>query len=196
MQTHYNETTWTIIPDKTPLIIRPCSKCNKKKAFYCSEKFRLNGRHTKIDIWLIYKCVKCDTTFKLTIKRGIKPHDISPERFDQFTNNDKALAWQYAFDRQLLKQSDCDIQYADVPYSIQCDAPASTNAPLRIHIQSPYLFELKLGALLAGQLGISISKIKKLADNETITASLDCDIVKYRIRTDLDIFINPYTSSS
>ena len=183
------------MPVETPLIIRHCSKCNMKKEFYCSEKFRLNGRHTKIDIWLIYKCTKCDTTWKLTIKKGIKPHDISQALFDKFTYNDKETAWKYAFDRHLLKQNECEIQYANMKYLVQgldSDRDFSLPDSWLIHIKSPYFFELKLSAFLAKQLGISISKIKKLVDDGSIMTSLECDIMKYRIRTELDVMLTNY----
>jgi len=182
-----NGATWVIIPDKTPLVIRNCSKCGRKKEFYSSDKFRLNGRHTKIDIWLIYKCIKCDTTWKLTIKKGIKPHDLTTELFDRFTNNDKDLAWQYAFDRHLLKQNGCEIQYADINYTVDGFDLQDLNSPLLIHIKNQYLFELKLSALLANKLEVSINQIKRLADSGAIKTSLECDIMKYRIRTDLDV---------
>ena len=121
-------TTWTIVPTNTPLVIRNCSKCGIKKEFYCSEKFRMNGRHTKIDIWLIYKV-------------------------DGFDAND-------------LK------------------------TPLHVQIKSPYLFELKLGTLLAGVLGISTSRLKKLVDSEAIQTSPSCNVMKHRIRADLEVFFN------
>ena len=196
MQQIYKEVTWIIIPDKTPLVIRNCSKCGRKKEFYSSDKFRLNGRHTKIDIWLIYKCTKCDTTWKLTIKKGIKPQDLTAELFDRFTNNDKDLAWEYAFNRHLLKQNGCEIQYTNIGYSVEgfnpqdLSGPNDMRCPLLIHIKSLHLFELKLNALLASKMGVSINKIKKLADNGIITTSLDCDIMKYRIRVDLDVFFD------
>ena len=196
MQHIYKETTWTIIPDKTPLVIRNCSKCGRKKEFYSSDKFRLNGRHTKIDIWLIYKCTKCDTTWKLTIKKGIKPHDLTSQLFDRFTNNDKDLAWEYAFDRHLLKQNGCEILYTNIGYSVEgfnsrdLGGPGNLCCPLLIHIKSRHLFELKLCALLANKLEVSINKIKKLADSGTITTSLGCDIIKYRIRMDLEVFFH------
>jgi len=186
----HNEVNWLITPKETPRIVRNCSKCGKKKEFYCSEKFRVNGRHTKIDIWLIYKCIKCDTTWKLTLDRGLKPRDLSPEIFDGFTNNDKDLAWKYAFDRQLLKQNECEMQYSSIGYDVEGSDVCLSAGPTIIQLRSVYMFELKLSIFLAGRLGISIGQLKKLVENKVITTSPECDIMKYRIRADLDIIIN------
>ena len=181
---------WTIIPTNTPLVIRHCSKCGRTKEFYCSEKFRLNGRHTKIDIWLIYKCTKCDTTWKSTIKRGIKPHDLPQHIFDKFTNNDKKLAWKYAFDRQLLKQNECEILYSDVKYDVEGFNEKDFENPLQIRVNSVYMFELKLSTFLAGRLSISVNKLKKLVQSGCVKTTPEYDIMKYRIRADIDVIFD------
>jgi len=177
-----NETTWRIIPTNTPRVIKHCNKCNKKMGFYCSEKFRLNSNAQKVDIWLIYKCEKCDTTWKLSLMRGIKPGDLTPQLFDKLTNNDKELAWKYAFDRQLLKQSGCVIDYSYVEYYV--DAPVQDTC---VHISSQYFFDLKLSTFLADRLGLSVGEVRKLAQQNLISTSIDCDIMKYRIRTDFTV---------
>ena len=189
MLNNHNETIWKIVPNTTPLIIRHCSKCNRKMEFYCSEKFRMNGSHTRIDIWLIYKCVKCDTTLKLTIDKGIKPHDISSELFDQFTHNDKKLAWKYAFDKNFLKQNACIVKYADIDYHVEGFEPHSLNNPTLVHLKSEYLFDLKLSTFLAGVLGVSVGKLRGIVNDGLITVTPECDIIKYRIKSDLRIYV-------
>ena len=192
----YNENTWLIIPAHTPVVVRHCSKCNKKMDFYCSEKFRVNGNHAKLDIWLIYKCSKCETTWKLTIKKGVKPRDLPAELLDRFFNNDAELAWKYAFDRQLLKRNACEINCTDVKYTVEGVGLPDFDNPLLIHLKSLYTFDLKLSAFLADMLGISIGGIKKLADSGMISASPEHDIMKYRIRADIDLFLQPRCFSS
>jgi len=182
-------TTWRIIPHGMPMVVKYCSKCNKKMNFYCSEKFRLNANQQRVDIWLIYKCTKCDTTWKLSLMRGMKPADIPAELFDRLTNNDAELAQKYAFDRQLLKQSGCEIDYNGVGYSVEGLSEGDIITPLNIRLESQYFFDLKLSAFLAGVLKTSVSNIKKLAAENLIATSLDCDIMKYRIRTDFDLEI-------
>ena len=191
MLDEYNKVTWHIVPTNTPLVIRHCSKCNRKMEFYCSEKFRMNGNHTRIDIWLIYKCSKCDTTLKLTIVKGIKPHDISRILFDQFTNNDVQLAWKYAFNRDFLKQNECIVQYTDVKYYVEGFHPHDLDQSVLVHLKSMYTFNLKLSTFLAGILGTSVSQLRKIVDDGLITVAPIYDIMKYRIKTNIDIYMQP-----
>jgi len=156
--------------------------------YYCSEKFRVNANQVRVDIWLIYKCSKCDSTWKLTIKKGIKPRDLAPGLFERFVSNDKCLAWQYAFDRHFLKQNTCVVDYTSVNYSIdgiKTDVK-TLDGPLLVHLKSPYTFDLKLSAMLAKALSSSVGQIKKLAHSKAISVDSG-DIMKLRIRADIDI---------
>jgi hypothetical protein len=135
--------------------------------------------------------VKCDTTLKLTIDKGIKPHDISSVLFDQFTHNDVKLAWKYAFDKNFLKQNACIAKYTDIDYHVDGFEPHNLDSSILIHLKSTYLFDLKLSAFLAGVLGISIGKLREIVDSGLITAYPECDIIKHRIKSDIDIFMQP-----
>ena len=119
--------------------------------------------------------------------RGIKPHELEPELFDKLTNNDKDLAWKYAFERQLLKRNDCEIDYSCVDYAVDGFNKQDVKGSLLVHLKSQYVFDLKLSAFLAGRLGVSVGSVKKLAGRGLITSSLGYDIMKYRIRADLDL---------
>jgi len=157
--------------------------------YYCSEKFRMNGTHTRLDIWLIYKCTKCDTTLKLTINKGIKPHDISSDLFDGFTHNDVTLAWNYAFDRSFLKKNDCTVQYANITYSVEGFVPQTWDKTLTVQLKSKYIFDLKLSSLLARVFGISVGKLRSIVSDGLISTNPPCDIMKYRIKSDIEICI-------
>ena len=190
-----NEITWRITPTKTPDVIRHCSKCNRKMPYYCSEKFRANANQSRVDIWLIYKCTKCDNTLKLSICKGVRPHELPTGLFDKFVNNDALLAWQYAFDRNFLKQHDCTIDYSSVEYIVDIIDDCDWKAPVTVHVKSQYSFDLKLSALLARMLDTSIGQIKRLADAGQISASLGINIMKYRIRADQCLTLS-YISSA
>ncbi|MCL2839314.1 MAG: DUF1062 domain-containing protein [Defluviitaleaceae bacterium] len=191
---NHNEVTWRIFPLNTPTIIRHCSKCNRKMDFYCSEKFRTNSNQTRSDIWLIYKCEKCDTTLKLAIKKGIKPSDLPKERFDKFTNNDVALAWEYAFNCDFLKNHNCVINYASVKYRVDGIESIDLEKPLYIHLKSDFVFDLKLSGFLASTLNLSVTKIKRLAEMGNITTNPECNIAKHKIKSDMEILIHTLSS--
>ena len=179
------ETAWRIVPTSTPLIIRHCSKCNKKMAFYCSEKFRVNANQARVDVWLIYKCQKCDSTWKLTIKKGVKPRDLQAGLFDRLVDNDRELAWLFAFDRNFLRQNACVADYSSVEYKIE--GVEDFNGQMLVHLESPFIFDLKLSALLAKALGISIGRVKKLVESESISVLPAIDTMRYRIKNDLKL---------
>jgi len=179
--------TWRVIPANTPAIIKHCSKCNRKSEYYCSEKFRVNANQSRVDIWLIYKCHKCDTTWKLAIKKGIRPHDVPASLFDQFINNDSQLAWQYAFDKHFLKQNACVVDYTNVEYTVEGNE--SHSGPQLVHIQSQYGFDLKLGALLAKALGTTVGQIKKHVESGSIQANDDINIMKHKLKAGVEIVV-------
>jgi len=178
------ETTWRIIPTATPTIIRHCSKCNRKTNYYCSNKFRVNANQSRVDIWLIYKCTKCDSTWKLATNKGIRPHELPAGLFDQFIDNDAALAWQYAFDRNFLKQHSCEVDYTNVGYTVENTNEYKSDTPLLAHVNSQYSFDLKLSALLAKMLDTSIGQIKRLADAGQISTDPEINIMKHKIKAD------------
>jgi len=183
----YVKATWRIVPANTPGITRHCSKCNRKSAYYCSEKFRVNANGARVDIWLIYKCHKCDSTWKLAIHKGISPHELPPGLFDMFIDNDKALAWQYAFDKHFLKQNACTADYANVEYTIE--GYTAQASPQAVHIQSPFSFDLKLIALLAKALGVTVGQVKKYVGSGAISAAPEINILRHRIKGDVDTLI-------
>ena len=163
----------------------------------------MNCNSTRVDVWLIYKCSKCDTTLKLAIDKGVNPHDIASELFDQFTNNDVKLAWDYAFNRNFLKKNDCVVQYTGAMYCIEGlelhnepqdelqNKPRKWDKHLIVHIKSEYVFDLKLSTLLASVFGISVSKLRNIVNDGLITANPSCDIMKYRIKADITLSIKP-----
>ena len=190
------EFTWRVIPTSTPNIIRHCSKCNHKMPYYCSEKFRANANQSRVDIWLIFKCTKCDNTWKLTLYKGIRPHDLPPGLFDKFVNNDASLAWAYAFDRNILKQHACTVDYSNVDYTVEkVESTENTcaydiNLSQHVHIQTQFSFDLKLSTLLAKMLGISIGQIKRLAEGGQISANPEVNIMKHRLKASQDVTIS------
>jgi len=111
--------------------------------------------------------------------------------FDQFTHNDVKLAWKYAFDRNFLKQNACIVKYCDIKYYVEGFEPHVLDNPLLVHLRSTYIFDLKLSAFLSGILDISIGKLRSVVNDSLITVNPACDIMKHRIKSDIDIFMKP-----
>ena len=83
---------WAVSVSGTPKLLRYCKKCGEKRHFLSSERFRINAQQSKLDIWLIYRCEKCDCTFNLEIHSKISPHSLPASRYERYLNNDASLA--------------------------------------------------------------------------------------------------------
>ena len=109
--------TWEIKVKNTPLLIKKCSHCESDR-FYCSDKFRMNAQKKNIDVWLIYRCVKCDNTCNITLLSRTKPDLIDKKLFHSFSMNDREVAWQYAFSAGMASKNKLQIDYDSVEYEV------------------------------------------------------------------------------
>ena len=96
-------------PDVPP-VIRRCKKCGVNTEFEMSGLFRVNANKKNLDVWLIYKCIVCDSTWNLSIYTRISPQSVSPELLDGFHSNDPDMAIQYGADIALLKRNGANIK--------------------------------------------------------------------------------------
>ena len=83
-----------------PIHSRHCSKCKKASRFACSGKFRVNANGKHLDVWLIYRCERCNTTWNQEIYARVKPSRIDKELYQAFLENDWDTALRYAGDRR------------------------------------------------------------------------------------------------
>jgi len=100
---------WELVPENLPKVKRNCPKCNEKSHYICSEKFRVNANKNNLDIWLIYQCEKCKSTWNMTIYERIKPSEISKYEYEKFLSNDKKLAREYAFNLSIYSKNKAEV---------------------------------------------------------------------------------------
>ena len=81
--------------EKIPEVIRKCPKCKKKTHFINTKRFRINANKNRIDVWLIYQCKKCKSTWNMTIYERVNPKKINSIEYEKFLNNDEDLAKEY-----------------------------------------------------------------------------------------------------
>ena len=86
-------------------IFHKCGGCGKKREFLNSTKFRVNANGNTVDIWLIYRCIKCKHSWNLTIYERIRPGKIPAELFEAFQENDEDTAMKYGEDVAFLKKN-------------------------------------------------------------------------------------------
>ncbi len=76
---------WTIQYDRPPAPLRHCKKCNIRQEFVSSGQFRVNAQGKYLDIWLIYKCSCCSSTWNAAIYSRVNPGNLPPVCSPAFT---------------------------------------------------------------------------------------------------------------
>lgn len=165
---YFNRVKWTVIVKNSPKVRRNCSKCGRQAVFINSEKFRVNANKSKLDIWLIYQCEKCKSTWNMAIYERIAPKDLDKRTYQQFLNNDQDLAQYYGLDRGLLGKNGLAIDEDSIVYEVEgsrlrCIQDAEMPHVLTgVEVVCEKAFPLRIDKLLSHQLGISRSHVKRL----------------------------------
>lgn len=91
--------------NKAIRVFHRCGGCGKKKEFVNSGRFRVNANGNQVDVWLIYRCIKCKHSWNLTIYERKCPGKIPAEEYQKFLDNDEELASAYGSDLAFLKKN-------------------------------------------------------------------------------------------
>lgn len=184
MRTEY---IWEIKVKNTPVLKRKCNRCSSNR-FYCSNKFIMNAQKRNIDVWLIYRCVECDSTYNLSILSRIKPELIKKDLFLKFSKNDENLAWEYAFSSETAWKNGVELDYSSVEYEIQHDN-ISVNDILNAEddivafkIQTHFEFGLKLSSVIRHCLRLSANRLDQAIKAEAIFTPEGYPIKKHRAK--------------
>lgn len=188
------EYIWDIKVKNTPTLKRKCNHCNCDR-FYCSEKFRMNSQKRNIDVWLIYRCMECDSTYNLTILSRTRPELIKKDLFLKFSENDAGIAWEYAFSPEMAKKNNVELDYSSVEYEILHDNISindilSDNDEIIFRIRTPFEFGLKLSSVIRQSLGLSANQLNQLIEKKAIFTYKDCLIKKYKVKNGDIVLIN------
>ncbi len=162
---------WIVTPNQLPAIIRRCPKCGKKTEFINSGKFRVNANGRLIDVWLIYRCGQCETSWNMTVWERAEAGRLEKKEYDEFMKNDPDLAAKYGNDRELFAKNKAEAAASKGEYhvvtvdtAIPCGEAYATEIDLRI----PFGFELRADVFLRKQLSVSRSRIKKWCEDGLI----------------------------
>ncbi|MGE8433336.1 DUF1062 domain-containing protein [Chryseobacterium joostei] len=167
------EYIWEVKAKNTPLLKKKCSHCDSER-FHCSDKFRLNAQKKNIDIWLIYRCVKCNNRYNMTLFSKIRTESISKELFNKLSENDAGLAWEYAFSHEMRRRNNAEVDLDSVEYEIRYDEISveelmhTDNEMITFKINCPFDFNLKMSTVIRSCLQISSSKLNQLIESESI----------------------------
>ena len=170
----------------TPLLIKKCSHCDSDR-FYCSDKFRMNAQKKNIDVWLIYRCVKCDNTCNLTLLSRSKPDLIDKTLFHSFSMNDKDTAWKYAFSTEMERKNNLRLDYGSVEYEVIPNTSLEdllnlSNEVIKIHIKCEFEFDLKLSSLIRRCFSLSANQVKRMFEDGIITITSNKPPQKHKVK--------------
>lgn len=188
--------TWEVIPTSTPLFKKKCSKCRSSNLYYCSDKFRLNSQKKNIDVWLIYKCTKCDTTCNITILSRTKPELIDKELYHMFSMNDEETAWRYAFDIETIRRNKMEVDYSNIEYDIICenitfeDILNIEEELIEFKIKTSFDLNLKLTSLIRRCFNISSSQLERMLSSGVITVCPLCPVNKCKIKDGITVTVH------
>lgn len=169
---------WTIQPLDLPVVIKSCSKCADAEEFECSKKFRINANHNRLDVWLIYSCKKCKTTWNMEIYSRISPKTLDSGLYERLMANDEELAAQYAFDLSLLRKNSAVVSFENIPYEIKTDNPLPETGKCLLEISCPCPMGIRMDKLLSTQLNVSREKIKRLCKSSAISCPQSSDLAR------------------
>lgn len=159
---------WLIVPDQLPAVLRRCPKCKGKRQFQNSGKFRVNANGKLLDVWLIYRCSHCDTSWNMTIIERANKETINKSEYEGFLSNSPGLAASYGSDRELFIKNKAEIAEIKAGYHIletKTIAPVNETAYMEIQIKNPSGLKIRADAMLAGELSVTRSRIKKWFDS-------------------------------
>ncbi|SMF82805.1 DUF1062 domain-containing protein [Pseudobacteriovorax antillogorgiicola] len=171
--TTYKHVTWTIASQSTPSILRYCRKCQSKREFNSSRKFRVNGNHKLLDVWLIYKCCQCDQTWNREILARTHVTKIDSTTLRCFRDNDHQLAERYANDIHGIKGVTRGDIVASSPFIKGLDIDLDSSCPAIITVNLEGQCNKRIDSLLAEVLDISRSKLMDLIKRQFIRSSRD-----------------------
>ena len=185
---------WEIVPITLPMVKKHCSKCGNNASFENSQKFRVNANKNKLDIWLIYKCEKCKSTWNMPIYERISFIDINKTKYKLFLNNDLELAKEYGFNLDIHNKNKVKLDLENVEYEIVGEdiniLQSNFNKnKIVLEIICKYSLGLRVDKVLSKKLDISREKVKKLYENSIICDPSQKDLLKQKITDKITINI-------
>ncbi len=157
----------------------------------------MNFQKKNIDVWLIYRCTECDSTFNRPLLSRSKPERVKKDLFAKFSENDEAMAWEYAFSAETGRKNNVDLDYGSVEYEIRHDIiPINDilNAEhefIAFKVQSRFEFGLKLSSVVRSCLGLSVNQWNQMIESKAIFIPGDYPLKKHKVKNGDLVVVSP-----
>ena len=161
---------WEILPLSSPAVLKNCPKCGNRSVYQCSGNFRVNANQNHIDVWLIYLCEKCKSTWNMEILSRRDKKSINRDLYEKFLGNDPELARQYAFDISTHNQNKSTPDYGNLPYDLSGDSFSllTLKEAVELEILCKYPVDVRLDMVLSRKLQVSREYIKRMTKQNKI----------------------------
>jgi hypothetical protein len=142
---------WSVRAAAPPAALRQCPRCDQRARFVSSGLFRVNASGRRIDVWLIYRCQRCDFTWNRTVEERRSVSELGT-RLALYERNDPGLAREVACDVAGLARE--GVPFEAAPPLVQRPTLAADPA-LAITFAVEPGCAMRLDRLLAQELGVS-----------------------------------------
>lgn len=158
----YKRISWAVRPIGEPGIVRRCPKCGENQTYYSSGLFRVNANGRRIDVWLVYRCGECESSFNLPVQERVNPASLPKEVYAAYLSNDAEMARSCAFNKDLHAQLVMD--YAKVEICVEGEEIAREDREngVEIALRCDFALDLPLQKILRDKLGASSSAFRDM----------------------------------
>ncbi|MBG2612522.1 DUF1062 domain-containing protein [Klebsiella oxytoca] len=175
--------TWNVSPAGYQLLSKRCPACHGQQKFTPSGAFRINSQKKQLDVWSIYKCVRCAYTWNISLFSRLPVSKIDPHLYERLMANDKSAAEDYSHDLQVLRRNSALL--AGSPEFVVREGwriSLVRAAQVSVNVYVERAFQVSLLAVLRRQLGLSGSAIRKCLATGDITGITLKELRSPRIR--------------
>ena len=161
-QTVFVPVTWHLRVAAAPAVLRDCPRCDQRRRFLSSGRFRVNASGRRLDVWLIYRCTGCDFTWNRTVHERVTPAELGA-RLPRYEHNDEALARAIACDIGGLDLAAPDADGAADGAAVVARPALVPGSALEITLRVAPGAVVRLDRVLARELGWSRSQLASAA---------------------------------
>lgn len=152
--------TVTVTSTAAPTIRWRCPTCHRPEDFVTSERFRANANGKLVDIWLVYRCRRCDATKNLTVVERTPVRKVPPALLGAAEHNDAGTARRLARDLDLLRRNGAAVGAGDA-WVVDPAAGAGPGPDGRLRLVFPEPLLVRLDAVVATATGVGRSSLRR-----------------------------------
>ena len=181
---------WEVCLHRAPTVDKYCKRCDRKSEFESSGLFRVNSQQKNLEIWHIYKCQICDTTWNLTVFSHLNSKSINQGLLERYANNDYDLALLHATDTALIKRNGTKCNVADAYITGEDYVPYET---AEIRLSTGWSLENKAATLIRQKLCLSANQFDRLIIEGRIISLSGHNLMKCKMSGTIIFQVKPHS---